>query len=63
MTFAVILQGGNFIRIATVILVVLGTIYVSVIGIVGGDGVIAIFGSIIGDVLGGMERAKKVSGD
>ena len=58
-SFGLILKGGNFLRIVTVIVLALGTIFLALAEKIPSQGVIAIFSSMIGYVLGSLEKNMK----
>lgn len=55
-SFGLLFQRGNFLRIATVILVIVATIFLAALGKIPENGAIAILSGVAGYVLGGLER-------
>lgn len=55
-SFSLLSQRGNFLKIATVIFVVIATIFLALVDIIKENGVIAILSGVVGYVLGGLEK-------
>lgn len=62
-SFGLMFQRGNFLRIATVIMVVLAVLFLGLMDIIKENGIIGILSGIAGYVLGGLERTKAESVD
>lgn len=58
-SFGLMFQRGNFLRISTVVLVVVAVIFLGTIGTIQENGIVAILSGVAGYVLGGMERTKQ----
>ncbi len=57
-SFGLMFQRGNFLRIATVIMVVLAVLFLGLVDILKENGIISILSGIAGYVLGGLDRNK-----
>jgi Ca2+/Na+ antiporter len=57
-SFGLMFQRGNFLRIATVIMIVLSVLFLSLMDILKENGIISLFSGIAGYVLGGLDRNK-----
>jgi len=57
-SFGLLFQRGNFLRIATVMFVVLAVIFLSLLGGLN-EGAVAVLSGVAGYVLGGLERGQK----
>lgn len=60
-SFTLLLQRGNALRLLTVITIVIAVALLALIGILDGSAAAAILSSIVGYVLGGLERDKEES--
>ena len=58
-SFGLMFQRGNFLRIATVVLVVVAVVFLALLDVIEENGVIGILGGVAGYVLGGLERGKR----
>ncbi len=58
-SFGMMLERGNFLRIATVILVVLAVLMLALFDIIGENSIIGILSGVVGYVLGGLDRDQK----
>ncbi len=57
-SFGLMFQRGNFLRIATVVLIVVAVIFLAVTGFIKENGIVAILSGVAGYVLGGLEKDK-----
>jgi len=55
-SFGMLFQRGNFLKLATVILVIVAVIFLALLDILKENGVIAILSGVAGYVLGGLEK-------
>ncbi len=60
MAMTIIFQGGNSLRIATVVLIILTTTTLAILDILKENGIVAILSAIVGYVLGSMEKVKDI---
>lgn len=61
-SFGLLFERGNFLRLATAVLIILATILLAALGKLNSEGVAAILSGVAGYVLGGMDRQGKEAG-
>jgi hypothetical protein len=58
-SFSLLFERGNFLRLATAVLIIVATIFLAAIGKLNAEGVASILSGVAGYVLGGMDRQAK----
>ncbi|MCC7300196.1 MAG: hypothetical protein IT583_03865 [Verrucomicrobia bacterium] len=62
-SFGLLFRRGNFLRLATVIMVIIAVIFLGLLDIIKENGIIGILSGIAGYVLGGMDQSRKPDAD